>query len=412
MRGISVPVATAALLVTAVAAPVARCQVHIQAPPPGRYEILSGGDTVSFPFRTSANWVLVPVSVNGSEPLHLILDTGMPMHGAILFDGPRAAALDLGAAPADEGGNTAAVTTQQPSAVLELPGLRLTGQTVMVMPPPGRPGSKPPAADGIIGLSLFDPFVVHIDYDAMTVTLTEAQAFVDPPGLVPIPLSFGPHGMVQTECGIEQADGQVVPALLVVDTGASHTVSLNVGPGSALILPETTIEVSLGMTYMGERMGRVGRVRSVRIGDFALGDVVASFPSSPQEGMGAVEKDGNLGSGILRRFNATYDYSRNRLFVEPNSRFGDAFEHEMSGMQLVGTAAGPYEVMRVVPGSPADEAGIAPGDLITAFDGVPAADPTWDDLFARFREEGSVMTVLVTGSEGERAVTLTLRRLI
>jgi hypothetical protein len=395
MRGASMFGAVATLLACAVVTPGPKCQMSVPAPPPGEYEILSGERTVTLPFETSANWVLVPVSVNGSEPFRLILDTGMPMNGAILFDGPRAQA-----------------AAGDATNVLELPGLRLTGQTVMVMPPPGRPGMKPPAADGIIGLSLFGPFVVRIDYDAMTVTLTEAQAFVDPPGLAPIPLSFGPHGMVQAECRIEQADGQIVPALLVVDTGASHTVSLNVIPGSALALPEATVEVSLGMTYVGERMGRVGRVRSVRIGDFTLGGVVASFPSSPQEGVGAVEKDGNLGSGILRRFTATYDYSRSRLFVEPNSRFDDAFEHEMSGMQVMRTTAGPLEVMRVVAGSPADEAGIAQGDTITAVDGTPAADLDWDDLFSRLRVEGSVMTFDVARGASERAVTLTLRRLI
>jgi hypothetical protein len=412
MRGIRTSVAVVALLASAMATPGPRCQMSVQVPPPGRYEILSGARTVAFPFEMSANWILVPVRVNGSEPLNLILDTGMPMHGAILFDGPKARALGLGGATAGAVCGTTAASAVEPSAVLELPGLRLTGQTVMVMPPPGRPGAKSPPADGVIGLSLLGPFAVRIDCDAMTVMLTEAPVFVDPPGLAPIPLSAGPAGMMQIECGIEQADGRVVPALLIVDTGASHAVSLNVKPGSALALPETTIETSLGATYMGERLGRVGRVKSVRVGGVTLRGVVAAFPSSPSEGVGAVEKDGNLGNGILLRFNTTFDYSRSRLFLEPNARFDDPFEHEMSGMQLVGTAQGPYEVARVVPGSPADEAGISPGDRITAIDGAPAGDLSWDDLRALLREEGRVVAFRVEGAGSERTVTLTLRRLV
>jgi hypothetical protein len=377
--------------------------MSIQAPPPGEYEILSGARTVSFPFEVSVNWILVPVRVNGSEPIHLILDTGMPMYGAVLFDGPEAKALGLGGA---------AASAEAPTTTLELPGLRLTNETVAVMPPPGKPGTRLPAADGIIGLSLFDPFAVGIDYDAMTITLTEADAFSPPAGLAPIPFSGEPDPMVEIECAVEQADGSVTPVVLVVDTGASHAASLNVEPGSALALPQKTIEVSLGQTYAGERLGRVGRVRSVRIGDTVLRDVVASFPSSPREGMGAVERDGNLGNGLLRRFNVTFDFARSRMFLEPNSRFGDPFEYDMSGMQFVMTEAGPLEVTRVIPGSPADEAGIAAGDTILAVDGAPAGDQDRDDLFGRLREEGRVMTLRVVRTGTERDVTLALRRLI
>jgi hypothetical protein len=416
MGRIGSPAATAALVAGvlvagAAATPGPRAQMMVQAPPPGKYEILSGARTVSFPFEVSMNWILVPVRVNGSGPFHLILDTGMPVNGAILFDGPEAQALGLGDAAAGKGCG-AAVSAEGPATTLDLPGLRLTNETVAVMPPPGKPGTKLPAADGVIGLSLFGPFAVRIDYDAMIITLTEADAFSPAAGLAPTPFSGDPDPMVEIECAVEQADGRVVPAVLVVDTGASHAASLNVEPGSALTLPTKTIEVSLGQTYAGERLGRVGRIESLRIGGAVLRNVVASFPSSPLEGMGAVEKDGNLGNGLLRRFNTTFDFARNRMFLEPNSRFNDLFEYDMTGMQFVRTQDGPLEVTRVVPGSPADEAGIAAGDVILAVDGTPAGDQDGDDLFGWLREEGRVMTLRLAREGTEREVTLALRRLI
>ncbi|GAA2069195.1 hypothetical protein GCM10009801_18470 [Streptomyces albiaxialis] len=66
----------------------------------------------------------------------------------------------------------------------------------------------------------------------------------------------------------------------------------------------------------------------------------------------------------------------------------------------------------VTPGSPADRAGIAPGDVITALDGRPVREP--DDLLAGIarRTAGEKVTVTFThkGAEREKKVTLAKRQ--
>ena len=75
-----------------------------------------------------------------------------------------------------------------------------------------------------------------------------------------------------------------------------------------------------------------------------------------------------IGLGLLSRFNFTYDYPHHRMFLEPNRRFRDPFEHDMSGLEMRRSGGDHLDVLRVQPNSPAERAGIRPGDWIIRID--------------------------------------------
>jgi predicted metalloprotease with PDZ domain len=81
--------------------------------------------------------------------------------------------------------------------------------------------------------------------------------------------------------------------------------------------------------------------------------------------------DGLLGLEALRRLDLFIDAGANALWIRPNGLVGQAFRYNRSGMAL-GSVQGRLAVVRVQPGSPAETAGLAVGDLIILPDSMTA----------------------------------------
>ena len=122
---------------------------------------------------------------------------------------------------------------------------------------------------------------------------------------------------------------------------------------------------------------------------------------------------GNVGGGVLKRFTITFDYPRQRLFLRPNGLFDRADNYDRAGFWL-NKEEGAFRVMDVVQESPADRAGIAVGDEITALDGEAASGLLLSDVRQKLRDgaPGTQVRLAVRRGEAERTVVLTLRELI
>ena len=69
----------------------------------------------------------------------------------------------------------------------------------------------------------------------------------------------------------------------------------------------------------------------------------------------------HIGSGLLKRFVVTFDYSRQRIYFARHARSGEADRFDRSGLWINRDRAG-YRIDGVVNGSPAAEAGLREGD--------------------------------------------------
>jgi membrane-associated protease RseP (regulator of RpoE activity) len=100
--------------------------------------------------------------------------------------------------------------------------------------------------------------------------------------------------------------------------------------------------------------------------------VVAAVPEASSGALSNATVAGFIGAGILKRFTVTWDYTGKRMVLLPNRTLSEPFETDASGLHLV--SPGPqYQIVTidsVLPGSPAAQAGLEPGDEILAVDEV------------------------------------------
>jgi len=228
-----------------------------------------------------------------------------------------------------------------------------------------------------------------------------------------VPLSFrGQRRVPYVDLKVKVASGPLVDLQVVVDLGASHTLSLNMDTIEQFAIPASNISRKIGHGVSGPVLGKVGRIDGLKLGGFAFENVVATFPISEHQHPGGMDsKNGNLGSGILKRFNVTFDYANKRMLLEPNKSFEAPFEWDMSGMRLEPVDAG-LRIDDLVAGSPAADAGLAVDDVLTHVDGEPVSTENLFELRERMKLDGTEMKIKATREGRSVDVKLTLRRMV
>jgi hypothetical protein len=374
-----------------------------------------GMSSVVVPLRTSGEHILLPVAVAGSAPIWVVLDTGMPGPGVLLYDGPRVDALKLAYGPmrAQVGGAGGAGRTFEariaPDVTLRIGDAEISGAIATVLP---RVPFLSATHNGIIGNAVFRNFVVTIDRDRGVIELTRPEAFAPPPGAGEVAIELV-RNTPYVEAGWVGSDGRVVPLELVLDLGATHPVSLNATSNPAIVVPEDALRTRVGRGMSGPVAGRVGRIAGLVLGGHRLENLIATFPDPAHENpRGLDSRNGNLGVGALGRFNLSIDYHAKKLYLAPNHRFAEPFDWDMSGLVLEPGSDDRLVVAEVAPGSPAAEAGIAAGDAVIAIDGEAIAGRDYPRVRERLKTVGAEVTLECRRGSQARTAKLRLRRRI
>ena len=371
--------------------------------------VTAEGGVVEIPFRLVNNHLILPVRVNGSEELSVVLDTGMPATGLALHTTERTKGVELDVDPSfaaqvgGAGGSGKRLSAQiAMSELVELPGLELEGTRVILMP---EMDGFARYHDGIIGYSLLRDFVVEIDYEANLLRLHEPGSYEAPETAVALPITLRGN-IPYTRLGLRLQGGEKIEAQVVVDLGASHAISLNTDAAEQIFLPDNRVETAVGRGLSGVLLGHFGRVAELNLGGAVLRDVVASFPGSEHQNPRGIDSlHGNLGSDVLKRFRVVFDYPGGRMLLTPNSTFGEPFRFDRSGLGL--SLMGELRVEQVYANSPAAVAGVQVDDLLTHIDGSPVEARELHKIRERLRGDGEVrLSFLRDGETFERTLTL------
>src|SRR3954468_17191460 len=233
--------------------------------------LATSGQPATIPIDVFSNHVYVKVCA-GDRPLDFILDTGA---GATFLDLHTAERLGikLGGGFTAHGAGAGTIAGAQ----LDRTNVRLAGSS-LIQPVPsaldlsGLPPREGHCMDGILGYDFIKRFVVAIDYAKQELRLYDARSFRYDGSGTSIPVTFSQnHPHVEAE--VRLADGATVKGRMVVDVGASSSLSLTQPFVDANHLRDRvgpTVRRRAGGGVGGTVTADLGRVASLEIGGIEL----------------------------------------------------------------------------------------------------------------------------------------------
>lgn len=340
-----------------------------------------GRRKVQIPFELRNNLIIVPVVLNGMLPLKFVVDTGVQT--GILTQKAFSDILNLPyskkyiiAGPGGEGFVEAYITN---NVSLDLPGIHGTGHALLVLNEDYLELRNYLGTDvhGILGYELFSRFIVEINYEKKLLIVSSPTNFKPKRRYKRVKITVeDTKPYITTD--VVLANGEVIRAKLMMDSGASHGLLLEPQSDPRITVPAKSVSSQIGRGIGGAIMGKVGRVRSLKVGEYVLEEPIANFPD-PNSYMdslkiGKTARHGTIGGEILSRFNIVFNFSKEEILVKKNSSFKKRFYYNLSGLivKAIGSNLNTFEIQEVRDLSTAHRADIREGDLILSINGIAA----------------------------------------
>jgi hypothetical protein len=384
------------------------------------FDLDTGRRQIKLPFKIVRNLIVIQLKINNAGPYNFILDTGV---GLMIITEPKL--VDSIALPnkrtiklpgLGEGEAYEAYVT--PALKIDIPGLKSYDVAAAILKTDhfnlsnfaGIP------VHGLLGYEFFNNLAVKLNFmdSTMTVYRPKDPRLFKKGTLIPITIE-GHKPYIKTK--VKLPNGTEQSCKLIIDLGAGHPVSLeNMIKKNGL--PQKFIIANLGIGLSGPISGFLSRIDEIDLGKYKIKKIITSFPNDYDEQTMqylSTPRDGNIGVGLLKKFNVTFDYHDNALYLKPNANFDEPFEHDMSGLEYY--AAGDdfkhVIISRVEPGSAGDEVGLEKDDEITAINFKPVGDMTLEQIddILKSRNERSLLLEIYHDHKYDKVI-LTLKRRI
>jgi hypothetical protein len=353
------------------------------------------------------NLIIVPVFINESDTLKFILDTGVSHTMITSLKEARGTSFNyareinlMGLGSGDK------VTAYHSFGnVIELPGVIGFNHNVIILKEDFDYLSQGLGTQihGLLGFDIFDSFAVEIDYKRQRLTLYDPQFYRQrrrerlKRKMNTLELEVERRKPF-IYASIEDQYGQEHNAKLLVDSGASHAISIFQSTNRDLEIPDNSLYCYLGVGLSGDIYGYIGRTERFNIGKYKFKDPLVTFPNEESVQISNYENDrsGSIGADVLRRFSVVFDYRNREMLIRPNSYFKSDFKYNLSGIDI--TTPYPdvpvYQVTKIREGSPAWIAGLEVGDQIVSVNGMETAEYSLSNLVQLFQSKpGRTMRV-------------------
>jgi len=373
---------------------------------------------VIIPFRLVRNLIVIKLKINDKGPFNFIMDTGaglMVVTDPALIDSvyiPVKRTLKLNG---DGEGDACEAFITSPLTI-DIPGLTSYNVAAAILKKDhfGLSNYTGMPIHGLLGFEFFNNLAVKVSFSDSTLTVyrpKDARLFNKGEK---IPISIENH-KPYLEANVYLPDGSVKKSKLIVDLGAGHPLSLE-NMVDVHELPKKCISANLGVGFNGPICGFISRINEIEVGKYRIKNLISSFPESDSlKNKSEVKRDGNLGIGLLKRFDVVFDYQDNAIYLKPGIDYKEPFEHDMSGLEYYAGGSDLRHVIisRVEPGSAGDEIGLEKDDEIVAINFKQTAEMSLeqiDDLF-KSQNDRSLLLEVVHDKKLDQVI-ITLKRRI
>ncbi len=383
-------------------------------------------------FQLINNIIVIPLEING-KILNFILDTGV--NKTIVFNSSM---VDTIISPLEKkyqlrglgkGSPVNAIISSNNS--LKLKNLEAVNKKIYIILKDDFDLSSKMGMTihGVIGYDLLSNLILRIDYRSKKIRFYKPSTynFKKCYKCEVLPLTiFQNKPYIDVHLTIDDNSSNI-PVKMLIDSGGSDALWLFEDSKDEIRTPDNYFVDFLGVGLSGTIYGKRSRISSLKLGKFTIHKPTVSFLDtlSTINARKFNERNGSIGTGVLKRFKVWIDYPNKRIMLKKNSSFSDHFNYNMTGIELVYNGKvlvkeesrsfsdgleksseynrpshfintitnyvfkfkPSFKINNVVKGSPADKAGVMKGDILLKINGKPVYNYKLDGIISIFQEK-------------------------
>lgn len=367
---------------------------------------------VEIPIEIHNNLAVVPVVLNNTLPLKFIVDTGV--RTAILTEKIYSDILNLSYSRkytiSGAGGQKLVDAYLTNNVTFDMPGVHGQGHSMLVLDQDylELKNSMGTEVHGILGYELFSRFVVTVNYETKRLILERPDKFKPRKSFQVLPITVEDTKPF-IRVPLAMTDSAKLIAKLLVDSGASHGIFLEIDSDSAVQVPKKNIDAVLGRGLGGIIIGKIGRVRQLSLGSYQLPNLIANFPidyipkDSTQEN-NKKHRNGSIGGDLLSRFTVVFDFPHEKIYLKKNGSFNKKFYYNLSGLTIraKGARLRDFEISDVRKDTNAEKCGLQAGDRLLIVNGIDLSELELNNVNSLFNRKPGKKIKLIIMRNGEK----------
>ncbi len=369
-------------------------------------DLLGNKDHIEFRYDFEQGFMIVELQMQNIIPLRMIFDTGA--ENTILFDRELTDALgynyerEIFISGSDLDTVLEASITRNVS--LKLERCKPVKRDIIVIKNNNLMLRERLGIDvnGILGGSFFSNLIVKVDNRKRKIHFYRPSTFkedLEEYDELDLIISSNKPYLISE---VATASIRPIQLKLLLDTGAALPFLLHTNTDTSLVLPERTMLGTIGYGLSGPIRGVLGKSDFLKFGNYSYENIITSFQDIffSNNGGRDLVRNGILGNLLLRRFTFYIDYTKEKLYIKGGKKYNKEFDYDKSGLSIM--AFGPelkqFMISMVIQGSPGEEAGLMPGDVIIKVNGRRASGLSLQSI-----------TSLMSVKEGKR-IKMVIRR--